>query len=288
MGVVLVFPYLIIAMTACLFCDWLRALHHQKSMNPMIIVMALILVAMIPPTLAYWQFLLGIGVGFFSSWVLWRKTEFVYIHPVVMTMVFLMVAFPGSFWVHKGVSHLIPSSWQFLSEKPLSPLEISLENRYHPLLTVVLNAHNMGLKNLLFGKVPGAIANQVLIANIFAAFLLIRKRLIDWRILLSVSISIVVVSGVMSFFSSSLLTVSLFWQLGVGGIFFIVIFLLSDSRIAPVVPKAKWVYGSLFGVLFLTLRMLIHDYIDVGLALVLILGILSPLLDKWALYQYPS
>lgn len=281
LGLLLILPYALISIIFCLFWDWLRARLHQTEMNPFILVMALTLLMMIPPTLPYWQYIIGIGIGFLSAWVFWKKTEHSPIHPVAMTMIALFILFPHSFWGPHLPYTFFPSDW-FLFKQPSVPLtELSLLHRHFPALPAVFQVHNISLSQLLIGNIPGSIGHQAMIGSIFGAYWLIQKRLIDWRIPLSCGLTLFFISFIASFFTKNLLSLPLLWHFGISGLLFLTIFILSDGKIAPVTQTGKWIYGSLFAAFVLILRMTVHDYVDVSIGLVAIMGICSPAIDFW-------
>jgi len=279
LGTVLILPYAFISIASCLFWDWLRSRIHQTSMNPVVLVMALTLLMMIPPTLPYWQYSLGIAIGFLSAWVLWRKTEYSPIHPVAIAMISLITLFPQSFWGPNLPYGLLPHSWFLFKQYNISLTELSLLYRHFPGLQAVFQVHNISFSQLLIGNIPGSIGHQAVIGSLFGAYWLIKKRLIDWRIPLSCSITLFFVSFIAAFFTKNLLSLSLFWHFGISGLLFLTIFILSDGKLAPLTKKGKWIYGSLFGILILILRMSVQDYVDVSIGLTVIMGLCSPGID---------
>lgn len=279
LGTILILPYAFISIASCLFWDWLRARLHQSPMNPFVLVMALTLLMMIPPTLPYWQYALGIAIGFLSAWVLWRKTEYSPIHPVAISMVALITLFPQSFWGPDSPYGLLPPNWFLFKQPSISLTELSLLYRHFPGLPSVFQVHNVGISQLLIGNVPGSIGHQAIIGSIFGAYWLIKKRLIDWRIPLSCGLTLFFISCISSFFTKSLLSLSLLWHFGISGLLFLTIFILSDGKLAPLTTQGKWIYGGLFGVLVLILRISVQDYVDVSMGLVVILGLCSPGID---------
>jgi len=279
LGTVLILPYACISIISCLFWDWLRAKLHKTTMNPFVLVMGVMLLMMIPPTLPYWQYIVGIGIGFLSAWVFWKKTEYSPIHPVAITMIALITLFPQSFWGPDLPYDIFPSHWFLFKQPSISLTELSLLHRHFHSLPSVFQVHNISMSQLLIGNVPGSIGHQALIGSIFGGYWLIKKRLIDWRIPVSCGMALFFISCIASFFTKNLLSLSLLWHFGISGLLFLTIFIVSDGKMAPLTKKGKWIYGGLFGVFVLILRMTVQDYVEVSMGLVAIMGLCSPAID---------
>lgn len=114
------------------------------------------------------------------------------------------------------------------------------------------------------------------IAWVLGGLFLIYKKLIDWRIPVSMLLAVVLTSLVLEFTATN--TLPLFWQLGFGATLVGAFYIATDPVTASTTHKGRWIYGALIGVLMICIRQF-SAYPD-GLAFAILLAnIAVPLID---------
>ncbi len=115
------------------------------------------------------------------------------------------------------------------------------------------------------------------IAWALGGIFLIWQKLIDWRIPVSMLLAVVISSLLLQFFAAN--SLPLFWQLGFGATIVGAFYIATDPVTASTTHTGRWIYGSLIGVLMISIRQF-SAYPD-GLAFAIILANLCvPLIDN--------
>jgi Na+-translocating ferredoxin:NAD+ oxidoreductase RnfD subunit len=258
-----VFFAAVVSVVTSLVLEIIFGYFREKKIDEGWLYNPLIFVLLIPPTLPIWMVAVGAFVSaFFGKLVFGGYPKYVF-NPALVGVIFLTISFP-----------------QFLNTQWLDPVTQLIGQR-SPI--IVLNNPNLNflelypLLNLFTGMVPGLIGEVSRGLIIILGVLLMVTKVIDWKAPLTFLLTV---------FGFTFLGFTLGWEkfrdpylsMIVGSVIFASVFLVTDKPTQPVTKAGRFVYGIIFGILTVIIRVYAAWPEGVIFALV-ISNALSPLID---------
>ena len=266
-GALYFFPVYIVTLAAGGFWEVLFAVIRKHEVNEGFFVTSLLFPLILPPTIPYWQVVLGITFGVVIGKEVFGGVGMNILNPALTGRAFLFFAYPAQIsgdkiWVAvDSVSRATPLA-QFAD----------------PLLQSAVT-----WKDAFIGFIPGSMGETSVIACIIGAVILLITGIGSWRIMLSILVGMITTSLFLNWIGSDtnpMFQVTPLWHLVLGGFAFGTVFMATDPVTAAMTEAGKYIYGLLIGFLVVLIRV-INPAFPEGMMLAILFGnIFSPIIDK--------
>ena len=150
--------------------------------------------------------------------------------------------------------------------------------------------------NLFFGNIPGSMGETSTLACLIGAAFLILVGVGSWRNMLSFALSAYIVAFLFYLFSTfgpdmgawnaARFAMPAFRQLLAGGLAFGLVYMATDPVSSAGMKKARWLYGSLIGVVTILIRVINPAYPEGVMLAILFANVFAPLFDYYAVRSY--
>jgi electron transport complex protein RnfD len=135
------------------------------------------------------------------------------------------------------------------------------------------------LTNLMFGNTTGSLGETSGLLLLFGGIYLWLRRDLDWRIPVSIILTVVVFSGGLGLFDPVRFPSPLF-SLFSGGMLLGTIYMATDPVTSPVTPRGTWIFGIGVGVLVVLIR--VFGGLPEGVMYsILLMNAATPLIDRY-------
>jgi electron transport complex protein RnfD len=132
--------------------------------------------------------------------------------------------------------------------------------------------------DLFRGNVAGSLGETSAGVILLVGIVLALRRTFDWRIPVSILVTVAVFSGIMHIVDAARYPSALF-MLFSGGLMFGTVFMATDPVTSPIAPRATWLFGMGIGVLVVLIR-LWGGLPEAVMYAILIMNAVSPLLER--------
>jgi Na+-transporting NADH:ubiquinone oxidoreductase subunit B len=266
-GALYFLPMYIITFVAGLFWEVLFASIRKHAINEGFFVTSLLFPLILPPTIPYWQVILGISFGVVIGKEVFGGVGMNILNPALVGRAFLFFAYPAQIsgdkvWVAvDGISRATP-----------------LAQLADPLLEF-----SSSWKDAFLGFIPGSMGETSTLACLIGAAILIITGVGSWRIMLSMLVGMVVTSLFFNLIGSDtnpMFKVTPLWHLVLGGFAFGTVFMATDPVTAAMTENGKYIYGLLIGFLVILIRV-INPAFPEGMMLAILFGnVFAPIIDR--------
>ena len=135
------------------------------------------------------------------------------------------------------------------------------------------------LANLMFGKTGGSLGETSGLLLLLGGIYLWLRRDLDWRIPVSILLTVVIFSAVLSLFDTTRFPTPLFSVFS-GGLLLGAIYMATDPVTSPVTPRGAWIFGIGAGVLVMLIR--VFGGLPEGVMYaILLMNAATPLIDRY-------
>jgi electron transport complex protein RnfD len=241
-------------------------------------ITGLLLGLTLPPSFPLWMAFLGgvfaIGVGKLIFGGLGQNT----FNPALLGRAFLQAAFPvaittwpaatGGFW------ELYPGQLAL----PLMTAQVDAVTAATPLGLMKFEAVSTSARELFFGVVGGSAGETSALIIIICGGYLALRNFLNWRIPVSIFISVAVLSELIHLISASYPTPQ--FMLFSGGLMLGAWFMATDLVTSPVTNKGWWIFGAGIGALIVIIR-LWGGLPEGVMYAILLMNALVPYLNQW-------
>ncbi len=139
------------------------------------------------------------------------------------------------------------------------------------------------LLKLFLGTANGSLGEVSALMLILGGVYLCIRRTASWEIPAGATLGLVAVAGIQNLLNTDQSWTVLHHLFG-GAFLFGAFFIVTDPVTSPLTPKGKWIFGVLFGVLVMLIRLL-ANYPEGVMFSVLLVNALTPLLNRWTIPQ---
>jgi RnfABCDGE-type electron transport complex D subunit len=258
------------------------AMGRKKDIHEGFLVTGLIFPLILPPSTPLWMVAVGVMFGVFFGKEVFGGTGRNPFNPALVGRIFLSIAFPSAMSVE----------WQTPFSGGLGGF-IHYQNSVDALAT----ATPLGLfrsmgeispnLDLFLGISPGCIGETFRIGLLVGGLFLVLTRIVNWRLPLSLFVSVFVFSFLANHFAPAKFAPPMFQFLS-GGLLLGGFFMATDPVTAPFTRAGKWIAGILMGALVVLIRSL-SGYVEGVMFSIVLLNVFSPLIDRIVLdIKYPK
>jgi len=245
------------------------------------ILTGLLLGLTLPPGLPLWMAFLGGFVGIALGKVIWGGLGHNLFNPALLGRAFLLATFPIAMttWVPAvgdgGFLQIYPSNLAL----PFMQAQIDAMSAATPLGLMKFEQEVTPLANLMFGKITGSLGETSGLLLLLGGVYLWLRRDLDWRIPVSILLTVVVFSAVLGLFDAERFPTPLFSVFS-GGLLLGAIYMATDPVTSPVTPKGTWIFGIGTGVLVMLIR--VFGGLPEGVMYaILLMNAATPLIDRY-------
>lgn len=262
-----------------LFPVWLTAMILQgiwvtvfaairgRRIGSGILVTASLITLLMPPTVPLWQVALATSFGVVIGREVFGGFGMNFLNPALIAWAFMTLAYPASM---AG-----DTVWTAVdSYSGATPLATAMSDG-----VAGLTDQGITWMSAFLGTIPGTMGETSALACLLGAAVLIISGMASWRIIVSIPLGVIILSGIFSAFNPE--AVSPAWHLVLGGLAFGTVFLATDHCAAPLTGMGQWIYGLLIGVLIVTVRTY-NPTMPESTGVILLFGsVCAPLIDRF-------
>lgn len=266
-GALYFFPVYIITLAAGGFWEVLFAVVRKHEVAEGFLVTSLLFPLILPPTIPYWQVVVGISFGVVIGKEVFGGVGMNILNPALTARAFLFFAYPAQ----------ISGDKVWVAVDGLSQPTV-LAQMADPLLEMTYS-----WKDAFLGFIPGSMGETSTLACLIGALILIVSKVGSWRIMLSTLIGMVAMSSLFNWVGSStnpMFQVTPLWHLVAGGFAFGAVFMATDPVSATATETGKWIYGFLIGILVVLVRVVNPAFPEGMMLAILFMNVFAPIIDR--------
>ncbi len=245
------------------------------------ILTGLLLGLTLPPGLPIWMAFLGGFVAISLGKVIWGGLGHNLFNPALLGRAFLLATFPIAMttWVATGGDggffDINPGNLAL----PFMQAQLDGMSSATPLGMMKFEHEITPLAALIFGKTSGSLGETSGLLLLLGGIYLWLKRDLDWRIPVSILLTVVIFSAVLGLFDAERFPSPLFSVFS-GGLLLGAIYMATDPVTSPVTPRGAWIFGIGVGVLVMLIR--VFGGLPEGVMYaILLMNSATPLIDRY-------
>ena len=245
------------AVLSCVFTEWLFNTNSDpfKSLKDgSAIITGLLLALTLPPGFPLWMVFIGGMVAIGMGKTIWGGLGQNIFNPALLGRAFLQAAFPtaittwsppnGMYFSLRGTNAAIPF---------FQGTNVDGTSGATPLAQMKFDHIPTDTMDLLFGTTGGSLGETCAIIIILGGLYLLIKKIINWRIPLSIVLSVSIFSGIFYLIDPNVYPSPLFMVLS-GGMLLGTFYMATDLVTSPITPKGTWIFGIGIGILIVLIR----------------------------------
>jgi electron transport complex protein RnfD len=278
--------FLIIAscIAGAVWAEWLfanRETRGESLRDASGILTGLLLGLTLPPGLPLWMAFLGGFVGIALGKVIWGGLGNNLFNPALLGRAFLLATFPIAMttWVQPTSDGGFFSVYQGNLALPFMQAQVDGISSATPLGLMKFEQETTPLWDLAFGNVSGSLGETSGILLLLGGIYLWLRRDLDWRLPVSILLTVAIFSACLGFFDAERFPTPLFSVFS-GGLLLGAIYMATDPVTSPVTPRGAWIFGIGVGVLVILIR--VFGGLPEGVMYaILLMNAATPLIDRY-------
>jgi len=233
----------------------------------------------LPPGLPMWMAFIGGAVAIGFGKIIWGGLGNNLFNPALVGRAFLLGTFPIAMttWsmASEGFWTFRPTNFDF----PFTYTEIDGLTAASPLGLMKFDQETTPIMQLFFGNTSGSLGETSSLLLILGGVYLYFRRDIDWRIPVSIVITVLIFSGILYSIDPVVYPAPLF-SLFSGGLMLGTIYMATDPVTSPTTPLGTWIFGIGIGLLVILIR--VFGGMPEGvLYSILLMNAATPLIDRF-------
>ncbi|MCF8257143.1 MAG: RnfABCDGE type electron transport complex subunit D [Flavobacteriales bacterium] len=244
------------------------------------LITGILLALCLPPGFPLWMAFLGSVVAIGMGKLIWGGLGQNVFNPALLGRAFLQAAFPsaittwsapdGQYLSFRGTNAALPF-FQGHNVDAVSSATPLAQMKFEKLAT--------DYTDLLWGNVGGSLGETSAILFLLAGLYLVWRKLINWRIPLSILLTVIVFSGIFWLMDSKAYPSPLFMVLS-GGLLLGTVYMATDLVTSPITPRGLWIYG--FGIGFFVVLIRLWGGLPEGVMYaVLLMNSCTPIINRF-------
>lgn len=264
--------------------EWLfaqRDARGQSLQDYSGVLTGLLLGLTLPPGLPLWMGFLGGFIGIALGKVIWGGLGHNLFNPALLGRAFLQATFPIAMttWVpgtgDGGFFTIYPSNLAL----PFMQVSVDAMSSATPLGMLKFEQVVTPLSELAFGNINGSLGETSGVALLLGGVYLWLRRDLDWRIPVSILVTVILFSAGLGLFDAERFPTPWFSVFS-GGLLLGAIYMATDPVTSPVTPRGAWIFGIGVGVLVMLIR--VFGGLPEGVMYaILLMNSATPLIDRY-------
>jgi electron transport complex protein RnfD len=235
----------------------------------------------LPPGLPMWMAFLGGFVAISLGKVIWGGLGHNLFNPALLGRAFLLATFPIAMttWVPAVTDGGFTSVYASNLALPFMQAGVDGVTAATPLGMLKFEQEVTPLTNLMFGKTGGSLGETNGVLLLLGGIYLWLRRDLDWRIPVSILLTVIVFSAILSMIDAARFPSPLFSVFS-GGLLLGAIYMATDPVTSPITPRGAWIFGVGTGVLVMLIR--VFGGLPEGVMYaILLMNAATPLIDRY-------
>ena len=235
----------------------------------------------LPPGLPIWMAFLGGFVAISLGKIIWGGIGHNLFNPALLGRAFLLATFPIAMttWVPAVGDGGFLSVYSSNLALPFMQAGVDGVTAATPLGMLKFDQEVTPLANLVIGRTGGSIGETSGLLLMLGGVYLWLRRDLDWRIPVSILLTVVAFSAVLTFVDSARYPAPLFSVFS-GGLLLGAIYMATDPVTSPLTPRGAWIFGIGVGVLVMLIR--VFGGLPEGVMYaILLMNAATPLIDRY-------
>ena len=272
------------AVFSCMVTEWV--FNRDKAITSSLkdgsaLITGILLALTLPPGFPLWMTFLGGVVAIGMGKMIWGGLGQNVFNPALLGRAFLQAAFPiaittwsppdGRFFGLRGTNLAFP----FYQGENIDAVSTAT-----PLSRMKFDHEFESLTSLLLGNTGGSLGETCGILLILAGAYLLWKKIINYRIVASIVITVTVFSGIFYLIDPTIYPSPLFMLLS-GGMLLGTVYMATDLVTSPLTSKGCWIFGIGIGLLVVLIRL--WGGLPEGMMYaILLMNAATPLINRFA------
>lgn len=239
---------------SCLLTEWI--FNRSSSVKDgSALITGILLALTLPPGFPLWMTAVGGVAAIGMGKLIWGGLGQNIFNPALLGRAFLQAAFPtaittwsppdGRFFGLRGTNLAAP----FFQGNNIDGVTSAT-----PLAQMKFDHVETGLSELLLGSIGGSLGETCGLLLILSGLYLVYKRIINWRIPVSILLTVALLSGIFYLIDPAVYPSPVFMILS-GGLLLGAVYMATDLVTSPVTPNGIWIFGVGIGVLVVLIRL---------------------------------
>lgn len=274
---------LIASLAGCLVTEYAFSISQPRwtsLKDGSVVITGLLLALCLPPGFPLWMAFLGGVVAIGVGKLIWGGLGQNVFNPALLGRAFLQASFPTAIttWSAPNGQH-----FSFRGTNLAMPFfqgeNIDAVSTATPLAQMKFEHTSTPIIDLLLGSTGGSLGETSALLFLLAGIYLIWRKIINWRIPLSILLTVAVFSGMFFLINPEQYPSPLFMIFS-GGLLLGTIYMATDLVTSPVTPKGLWIYG--FGIGFFVVLIRIWGGLPEGVMYaILLMNAATPLINRF-------
>ena len=272
------------SIAGAVLAEWLFTPDAQRGsslLDSSGVLTGLLLGLTLPPGLPMWMAFLGGFIGIALGKVIWGGIGHNLFNPALLGRAFLLATFPIAMttWVLPQVDGGLFSVYSSNLAWPFMQAPVDAATGATPLNLMKFQQEATPLAELAFGKIGGSLGETSGVLLILGGIYLYIRRDLDWRIPVSILLTVMIFSGCLTLFDAVRFPTPMFSVFS-GGLLLGAIFMATDPVTSPTTPRGTWIFGIGIGVLVVLIR--VFGGLPEGVMYaILLMNAATPLIDRY-------
>jgi Na+-translocating ferredoxin:NAD+ oxidoreductase subunit D len=249
---------LLVTVIACLGTEYVFSLAGPKGQSlkdGSALITGILLALCLPPGFPLWMAFLGGVVAIGMGKAIWGGLGQNVFNPALLGRAFLQAAFPtaittwtspeGKYFSLIGTNAALP----FLQAQSVDAVTAAT-----PLAKMKFEHLPTGTYELLMGNTGGSLGETSALLFILAGIYLIWRKIINWRIPVSLLSTVILFSGFFWMIKPEVYPSPVFMLMS-GGLLLGAVYMATDLVTSPITPKGLWIFGIGIGFFVVLIRL---------------------------------
>ena len=272
------------SIAGAVLAEWMfadRAARGESLHDATGILTGLLLGLTLPPGLPMWMAFLGGFMGIALGKVIWGGLGHNLFNPALVGRAFLLATFPIAMttWVSVYPEGGFFDVYSGNLALPFMQPQVDGVSAATPLGLFKFQQEATPLSDLMVGRIGGSLGETSGVLLLLGGIYLWLRRDLDWRIPVSILLTVMIFSACLTLFDAERFPTPLFSVFS-GGLLLGAIYMATDPVSSPITPKGAWIFGIGVGVLVMLIR--VFGGLPEGVMYaILLMNAATPLIDRY-------
>jgi len=232
----------------------------------------------LPPALPMWMAFIGGAVAVGVGKTMWGGLGANIFNPALVGRAFLLATFPIAMttWTIPEGFFDVPST---VLAMPFMQAQLDAVTQASPLGLMKFEYQDTAFMQLLIGNTSGSLGETSGLLLILGGLYLWKRRDLDWRIPVSILLTVFVFASILYLIDAERYPGPLF-SIFSGGMLLGAIYMATDPVTSPLTPKGTWIFGIGIGVLVILIRVF-GGFPEGMMYAILLMNAATPLIDRY-------
>ena len=304
-GIIQILPIIVVSHVVGLGIEFFFAAKKGHSVEEGFLVSAFLIPLVMPPDVPLYMVAIATAFAVMIAKEAFGGTGMNIFNVALVARVFIFFAYPtaisgDSCWVAVDYSwiHQVLNFGDFMHIKAgiaivdgfsgATPLGLAVSGGWDAIQAATLptGAQQYSISNMVWGWMPGSIGEVSKIGIILGALMLVKFKIADWRIMLSMIFGVAFMGIIFNIAASSFpengfIAIPFYMHYIMGSFLFAMAFMATDPVTAASTAKGKFIYGFMIGVIGLIIRVANPAYPEGWMLAILFMNVFASLIDYY-------